>query len=42
MRIWLPYADWPQLLNLPEGMQADVFEGFGDTAGQHRRRSSCS
>jgi len=28
MRIWLPYADWPQLLNLPECMQADVFEGF--------------
>ena len=28
MRIWLPYADWPQLLNLPESMQADVFEGF--------------
>ena len=29
MKIWLPYADWPQRLRLPDAMQADVFEGFG-------------
>ena len=34
MRIWLPYADWPDALDLPAGVQADVFDGSGDAAGQ--------
>ena len=30
MRLWLPYEDWPAALDLPAGVEADVFTGDGD------------
>lgn len=30
MRLWVPYADWPASLDLPGGVEADVWDGTGD------------
>ncbi len=27
MRLWVPYADWPAALDLPPGVEADVWDG---------------
>ena len=29
MRVWLPYADWPDRLDLPAGLSVDVYDGSG-------------
>jgi phosphoglycerate dehydrogenase-like enzyme len=28
--VWLPYADWPDLIDLPPGLPVGVFDGSGD------------
>ena len=30
MTVWLPYADWPDLIDLPPGLPVGVFDGSGD------------
>lgn len=30
MRLWVPYADWPAQLDLPDGVEVDVYDGTGD------------
>ena len=29
MRLWVPYADWPDALGLPDGVEVDVWDGTG-------------
>ncbi len=29
MRLWVPYADWPDALDLPDGVEVDVWDGTG-------------
>ncbi len=29
MRLWVPYADWPDALDLPAGVEVDVYDGHG-------------
>ncbi len=29
MRLWVPYADWPDTLDLPAGVEVDVYDGHG-------------
>ena len=30
MTVWLPYADWPDLIDLPPGLPVAVFDGSGE------------
>ena len=29
MRLWVPYADWPDAIDLPDGVEVDVWDGTG-------------